>query len=206
MKQGAECNSDHQLLRIKMKVTGKREYQQPRNKKHKRFNISHLTSRAEADRQPYRDLVCRKVTDAWVEEGNVEEKWSAVKTGLVRAAEEVLGHEERRQPDWFRDNVDVLEPLFQQRNQLYTKLLGNGNTIDRQKFVKARLDARKALRNTKDAWFRSKADAAQQQRFGGKEAWQSIRDMQRACRWLISQRTGTIKDKKGHPCTSVDAK
>ena len=205
VKRGAECNSDHQLLRIKMKMTGKRGYQQPRNKKHKRFNVSHLTSRAEADRQPYRELVCRKVTDAWVKEGNVEEQWSAIKTGLVGAAEEVLGHEERRQPDWFRDNVDVLEPLFQQRNQLYTKWLGSGNTIDRQKFVKARLDARKALRNTKDTWFRSKADATQQRRFGGKEAWQSIRDMQRACRGLISQRTGTIKDEEGYPCTSVDA-
>ena len=36
--------------------------------------------------------------------------------------------------------------------------------------------------------------------------WQSIHDMQRACRGLIPQRTGAIKDEKGQPCTSVVAK
>ena len=50
-----------------------------------------------------------------------------------------------------------------------------------------------------------KADVAQQQRFGGKEVWQLIRDMQWTCRGLIPQRTGNIKD-EGEPCTSVDVK
>ena len=36
--------------------------------------------------------------------------------------------------------------------------------------------------------------------------WRSIRDMQRACRGLIPQRTGIIKDEDRQPCTSVDAK
>ena len=62
------------------------------------------------------------------------------------------------------------------------------------------------MRDAKNAWFLKKADVAQQQRFGGKEVWQSIRDMQRACRGLIPQRTGNIKDEDGEPCTSVDAK
>ena len=206
VKRGAECNTDHQLLRIKLRLTGKGGYHQLRTKKHKRFNVSQLTGRAETGRQHYRDLVCRKVTEAWVNEGTVEEKWSATQSSLVRAAEEVLGHEERRQPDWFRDSAEVLEPLFDRRNLLYAKWLGSGNANDRQKFVKARQDARKAVRNAKDAWFRSKADVAQQRRFGGKEVWQSIRDMQRACRGLIPQRAGIIKDEEGQPCTSVDAK
>ena len=61
------------------------------------------------------------------------------------------------------------------------------------------------MRSAKDVWFHSKADVAQQRRFGGKEVWQSIRDMQQACRGLIPQRTGIIKDEEGQPCTSVDA-
>ena len=77
---------------------------------------------------------------------------------------------------------------------------------DRQKFVKARQNACKAARSAKDAWFCSKANVAQQQRFGGKEVWRSIRDMQRACKGLIPQRTGIIKDEGGESCTSVDAK
>ena len=136
----------------------------------------------------------------------MEEKWSAAQSGLVKAAEEALGHEARWQPDCFRESVEVLEPLFQQRNLLHAKWLGSGRVSDHQKFVKALQDARKTVRSAKDSWLCSKADVAQQQRFGGKEVWRSIRDMQRACRGLIPQRTGIIKDEEGQPCTSVDAK
>ena len=44
-----------------------------------------------------------KTAEAWDNEGTVEEKWSVVWSALVEAGEEVLGHEERQQPDWFRD-------------------------------------------------------------------------------------------------------
>ena len=36
--------------------------------------------------------------------------------------------------------------------------------------------------------------------------WQAIRDMQQACRGLVPQRTGNIKDEEGHPCTMSEAK
>ncbi len=70
--------------------------------------------------------------------------------------------------------------------------------------MKARQDARKAVRDAKDAWFRRKADKAQGRRFGGKEVWRSICDMQQASRGLIPRRTGNIKDEEGQPCTSAE--
>ena len=93
VQRGAECNTDHQLLRIKIKVTGKGGYHHLRAKKRKRFDVSRLTGRDETGRQLYRELVCRKTTEAWVNEGTVEENWSATQSGLVKAAEEALGHE-----------------------------------------------------------------------------------------------------------------
>ena len=93
VKRGAECNTDHQLLHIKMKVTGKGGYHHLRTKKHKRFDISQLTGRDETGRQLYRELVYRETAEAWVNEGTVEEKWSATQSGLSKAAEEALGHE-----------------------------------------------------------------------------------------------------------------
>ena len=74
VKRGAECNTDHQLLHIKIKVTGKGEYHHLRTKKRKRFDVSRLTGRDETGRQLYRELVCRRTTEAWVNEGTVEEK------------------------------------------------------------------------------------------------------------------------------------
>ena len=74
---GAKCNIDYQLLRIKIKVTGKGGSHHLRTKRCKRFDVSRLTGRDETCRQLYRELICRKTTEAWVNEGTVEEKWSA---------------------------------------------------------------------------------------------------------------------------------
>lgn len=40
---------------------------------------------------------------------------------------------------------------FQPRNLLYAKWLGSGRVSDRQKFVNAQQDTRKAVRSAKDA-------------------------------------------------------
>ena len=56
------------------------------------------------------------------------------------------------------------------------------HAVEHQRFLKARQDARRAVRDAKDTWFRRKADEAQEGRSGGKKVWQSIRDMQQICR------------------------
>ena len=62
--------------------------------------------------------------------------------------------------------------------------------------------ARKAIRQAKNAWFQSKADEAQRQRFGGKVVWKCIMDMQRACRGLVPSKVITINDESGEPCST----
>ena len=54
-----------------------------------------------------------------------------------------------------------------------------------------RREVRRVLRERKTAWFFSKAQTAQQGRFGGKEACKCVRDMQLACRGLVPVRAGT---------------
>ena len=65
------------------------------------------SGRDETGRQLNGELVYRKTAEAWVNEGTVEEKWSATQSGLVKAAEGALGHETRQQLDWFRDSAEV---------------------------------------------------------------------------------------------------
>ena len=120
---------------------------------------------------------------------------------MVEAATEVLGHKKKHQPDCFRENEDSLEPFFKRRNKLYSNWLSNNRNPDYKKYVKARKEAHKAVREAKYTWFRKKVDKAQRGRFGGIEVWRSIRDMQHACRSLIHQRNGNIN---GDPCTSKE--
>ena len=80
-KQGAECNTDHQLLHIKMRVKGKANYCKLRNKiPKKKFAVSCLMSRggvnsgADMYRDAYRGHVGIKAAEVWEDEGTVHEK------------------------------------------------------------------------------------------------------------------------------------
>ena len=137
VKRGAECNTNHQLLRIKIRVKGKGGCCQLKNKiSKKKFTVSRFMSRGGANsgadmyRDAYRECVGTKAVEVWEDEGTVEEKWSAIRSALVEAGKEVLGQEGQQHPDWFRESSEILEPLFQMRNLLYTKWLSSGRAVD----------------------------------------------------------------------------
>ena len=193
-----------------MKVIGGRCYHKPRNKPPRKFDVSALRCKSTDNstinnpRHLFQDRLNASTRAAWKVDSTVEEKWTTIRAGLIEAATEVLGREQRRHPDWWRDSAETLEPLFQQRNNLYVKWLSSGSPRVKEEFARARRDARRAVRNAKNAWFLSKAQEAEQGRFGAKEVWQCIRDMQHACRGLVPARSGTIRDEAGNPCLSAE--
>ena len=113
-----------------------------------------------------------------------------------------------QQKFWEESSKDIqtVEPPFQQRNNLYVKWLSSEFPRDKEEFARGRRDTWRAVRNAKNAWFLSKAQEAEQGRFGAKEVWQCIRDMQRACRRLLCVTSGTIRDEAGNPCLSAEEK
>ena len=41
-----------------------------------------------------------------------QDKWDLLRNGFVASSQAVLGSDNRRQPDWFRDDANTLQPLF----------------------------------------------------------------------------------------------
>ena len=124
----------------------------------------------------------------------MEEKWESLKAGLCETAESVLGYETRRQPDWFRESEADIKPLLERWTRLYTLWLSTAREGDWKKFVKARSDARRAVRGAKDNWFQRKALEAQRSQFGGKAVWRCVRDIQRGRRGLVPVRSAIVRD------------
>ena len=79
--------------------------------------------------------------------------------GFVRrisAAEDLLGISSRKQPDWFTNLLGHLQLLLALRNETYSKWVGTGVPADLVKFMKARGEARRAIRAVKISGFRRK--------------------------------------------------
>ncbi len=66
--------------------------------------------------------------------------------GQHGAAEDVLGWETRRQPDWFRESSLVLKGLIEKRNDLFGRWLKSGRNSDRQRYVAQRRKAAAAVK------------------------------------------------------------
>ena len=123
---------------------------------------------------------------------------------LCEAAETALGKEKKKYPDWFKENLPRLKPLFTERNRLYLKWRTTGRESDRQKFAKIRSQTRRLVREMKNAWFLAKAMEAQRGRNGGKLVWKCIRDLQHGRVGKVPIRSATIRNEDGSMCTTPE--
>ena len=212
VKRGAVCNTDHHLAMVKAKVWRDRKRHRAvsgaRVTRIRRYDVGKFFSKEDEGQvicDKYQEKVLELANEAWSEEDNVVGKWEAVRGALTSAAEDVLGTTTRRQPDWFQESQGQLKPLFKRRNDAYSRWLGSGKQANLTRFRKARGEARRAVRNGKNAWFLEKAKEVEREHLGGKKVWRCIQDMLRGRRGLLPSRVVTIHDVNGVPCVSTSA-
>ena len=116
VKRGcSECNTDHQF-RARMAWRGLKK--RAGMNEGKRYDVSGLVSCMGSDdmstgrplQQDYIEEVLERATSAWPEEGTVEERWEVLRSAMLESADELLGYETSRQPDWFQESADQLRP------------------------------------------------------------------------------------------------
>ena len=208
VKRGAECQTDHQLLRVKVRMSRVRLRRRSKNKMSMRFNVSKLfEQKNESDAAPtctmFQEAVSSKAKELWTADSPIDDQWNALSSALTEAAKTILGTEKRKKPDWFLDSAEIIEPLLSKRNQLYSRWLSTGLERDKKKFTDARRSARQAVRMAKNDWFKKKAEEAHTGRFSGKTVWKCIRDMQRGRRGLVPARLSRVRNRDGFLCTTA---
>ena len=152
VKREAECNTDHQLLLIKLRFPGKNKRPKPRIKVPGKFDVSKLSGGSVVDshhsvtvdadgnittRVIFQDLLVSTATARWKDDGTVEEKWASIRSGFTEVARETMDTVQHNRPDWFRESAMTLEPLLEERNRSYERWLCSRSARDRQKFVRA---------------------------------------------------------------------
>ena len=210
--RGAECGTDHLMLRLKLQVLVKGGSHKPQRGDNAvgRFDVTKLCgpnvdNRGElTERALFQESVGKKVKESWNSGGSIEEKWKSIKSALCESAELVLGRVKRGNPDWFQESSHLLKPLFEERNRLYTKWLGSGKEDDKKRFLRLRREAKRGTREAKNSWFLRKAAEAQKGQHGGKVVWRCIRDIQRGRKGLVPRRSTVLKDEEGNICKTLE--
>ena len=207
VKRGAVCDTDHNLVCLKLRIRKPYKRKQCCVLKGRRFDATKLRTSVPGDSDDGEPLkltfvtqVLEKAHAVWPVENDVDGQWSALRGALLESAENVLGYERSYQPDWFREAFGTLHPLLQRRNWLYTAWLATSKEEDHMRLRQAREEARREIRKEKNAWFAAKAADIEHGSFGGVEVWRGIRDLQHGRRGLIPSRAVTITDENGDPC------
>ena len=211
--RSAECGSDHNLVAARF-VVGRlqRRSRCVQTKKCKRFDVARLKDVHSTDSSGnitrvadvYRECLTNSLQQP-NEHTTVECKWSRLRTAVTESAEETLGFQKRRQPDWFTESKDTLEPLLNERNQRYQEWISSGRSDDTwNRFKAARSKARAAVRSAKNSWFTNKAKSLDGARFSSSRVWACVKDMQAAKQGLRPVSTTAIRDANGNICKSVE--
>ena len=152
--RGAECWTDHRLVRAKFGLTISPKFRKRPSTLPKRINVSLL-------KNPDTLKVFQENVNKIPPLDNAN-PWPSFRDSVSNVASEVLGFKTRRNANWFDDNQQVISPLLDAKHELHTRLLASNiepSTSD--EFKKQKSLVQRELRSMKDHWWRQKALAAQ---------------------------------------------
>ncbi len=207
----AECGSDHSLLYMKFALCLKRHHARRGTNivRKNPFNIEKLVSKDPRQQNTICELqsTLRETLEASPPDNlSLEETWFVLRDSLVSTADNILGRRQRPQPDWYRDNSDIISPLLSQRNRAYTNWVQHGRQDHHYHEFKAlRKASRSAIRRAQQYWVENVAAEAEQSRFDSGRVWKSIRALQHASKGLVPTRIRVVKDETGEICTTAAA-
>ena len=174
--RSADCWTDHKLLRAQMKL---QHFTRRKNTNmRKKYDISALQSK-EISRK-FSQKVCELVNSKWNDDLNGSDMWDVIRDGMKEAAQEVLGWDRRKQPDWFQHNHKYLEELIAKRNKHFKQWLNSGKSTDRREYVALRQDVAKAVKKAKNDWLQEKAkeiESGMQSGSSRRGVWNSLKDI-----------------------------
>ena len=109
---------------------------------------------------------------------STEHNWNTLKNCIVTAAEAVVGHGRKKQPDWFVEAADTLQPLLDAKKRSRDEVLQANNTVNRREIWKHQRIVKCAVDAAKEEWIRKLASIAEKARKDGKQRWTCIRQLQ----------------------------
>ena len=89
-----------------------------------------------------------------------------------------MGRKRKKQPDWFVEAADTLQPQLDAKKRTHDKVLQVDNTVNRREFRKHQRTVKCAVDAAKEEWISELANIAEKARTDDKQRWTCIRQLQ----------------------------
>ena len=161
--RGAECHTDHNLIRAKLKLTIRPLLS--RKPPSKKLNIPALKD--PSTRNNYRHGIARKLAESPnIDPNNIDNEldseWTKLKTIIQENAEETLGFSTRRHQDWFDNNAGGIHDLITAKNKAHDAWLSQPTSVAlKENFQQLRSEVQKILRDMENNWWIDRAKETQ---------------------------------------------
>ena len=156
--RGAECWTDHCLLRAKMALKIHPKAQHTTTPHAKKLEISKFLPLPEI-----KNIFQNALTSIELDETNL---WEDFKVKVLSAAQDILGFRKRKCQDWFVENYEEIDALLETKRNLFRKTLST-NLANQAKMeaTKTYKDFQKVaqmhMRKIQNQWWLKKAEEAQ---------------------------------------------
>ena len=158
--RGADCWTDHRLIRSKLKLRICRRKRPHGTKPPQRIDVDKL--KVPSNSTHYNSVLAEKLQTVNALDGDLEKNWADIRDKIMEAAVETVGLRKRKSKDWFDDNDEAIEVLLAQRHSAYVEHLADpSNTSKKNRYLSLKATAQKRLRQMKDTWFQGKATLLQ---------------------------------------------
>ena len=158
--RGADCWTDHLLLRSRLSFSSARNHRRQKEDIKKKLDVQKL-----ADPETKKTLVTNLTNqlENLTSESDLEENWANFRNTVYETAKQTLGHPERKHQDWFDSNNTEITNLLKQKQEAFTDWLGDKGSASKHDHLKhLRSKAQAELRLIKDKWWEAKAAELQQ--------------------------------------------
>lgn len=159
--RGAECQTDHMMLRCKLKMSIKPFARKTNAQTVRKLNVAPLKTTA------VKEELAEKIEVALANNPSdptwtVTEEWNALRDSIYNASKSVLGVNSKKQPDWFAENAAFILPLINAKNDAFKAWLGSNTRSTKARLRNCQQRLQQETRQMKDKWLARKAQEIQQ--------------------------------------------
>ena len=157
--RGAECSTDHRLIRSTLRLT----VRPPTRRQNPRHKLNVYAAHNQNIREELRNAIDQylsniSTTTTLTCTSNLTMEWQALSSARQTASQSILGSMERRHQDWFDDNATDIRSLIHDKNAAHDALLRNptSRTLS-ERFSSKRATVQRKRRWMENNWWAEKA-------------------------------------------------